>query len=236
LIKNKRGRDQAVTGSSPVGGVYEAGMKYETERDKLIEKLRSYGISERVLAAMKRVPRHKFVPMEFRSHAYADCPLPIGRNQTISAPHMVAMMCDLLDLQNGMKALEVGAGCGYHAAVMVELVGKGRVYTIERMKSLAETARKNLKATGYKNVTVINGDGTLGCSKHAPYDRISVACAAPDVPPPLLEQLKPTGKIVIPIGRYFQELYVVEKKNGIIKNGKGGVMFVPLIGKHGFHK
>jgi len=178
---------------------------------------------------MKRVPRHKFVPIEFRSHAYADCPLPIGRNQTISAPHMVAMMCDLLDLQNGMKALEVGAGCGYHAAVMAELVG-------ERMKSLAEMARKNLKATDYKNVTVIDGDGTLGYPEHAPYDRISVACAAPDVPPPLLEQLKPNGKMVIPIGRYFQELYLIEKKNGIIKNGKGGVMFVPLIGKHGFHK
>jgi len=211
-------------------------MKYETKRDNLIEKLRSYGISERVVEAMRKVPRHKFVPVEFRNHAYTDCPLPIGRNQTISAPHMVAVMCDLLDLQNGMKVLEVGAGCGYHAAVMAELVGKGHVYAIERWKSLAEMARKNLRSTGYKNVTIIEGDGTLGYPRHAPYERISVACSAPDVPPPLLKQLKKNGKIVIPLGRYFQELYLIEKKNGIIRNEKGGVMFVPLIGKYGFHK
>lgn len=211
-------------------------MKYESERNKLVEKLRSYGISECVVAAMKRVPRHVFIPIEFRGHAYADCPLPIGRNQTISAPHMVAMMCDLLDLQDGMKVLEVGAGCGYHAAVMAELVGKGHIYAIERWKSLADIARKNLKDAGCKNVTIVEGDGTLGYAKHAPYDGISVACAAPDVPPPLFEQLKPNGKMVIPIGRHLQELYLIEKKDGIIRNGKGGVMFVPLIGKHGFRK
>jgi len=133
-----------------------------------------------------------------------------------------------------MIVLEIGAGCGYHAAVMAELVGDGHVYTVERLSSLVNSARKNLKTAGYLNVTVFVEDGTLGLPDHAPYDRISVACAAPDVPPPLIDQLKSGGRMVIPIGRYFQELYLVEKRDGIIKKGKGGVVFVPLIGKYGF--
>lgn len=211
-------------------------MKYKTERDELIEELKSYGIGERVLKAMRKVPRHLFIPEEVRKYAYVDRPLPIGENQTISAPHMVAMMCDLLDIKRGMQILEVGAGCGYHAAVMVELVEDGHIYTVERRESLANTARENLKVAGYSNATVIVGDGTLGLSEHAPYARISVACAAPDIPPPLLEQLKFGGKMVIPIGRYSQELYLVEKKDNIIKKRSGGVMFVPLMGRYGFHE
>lgn len=209
-------------------------MEFEAERTKLVEGLRLYGISERILDAIKKVPRHLFVPPPYRAQAYADHPLPIGENQTISAPHMVAMMCDLLDLRRRMIVLEIGAGCGYHAAVMAELVGDGHVYTVERLSSLVNSARKNLQTAGYSNVTVFVGDGTLGLPDHAPYDRISVACAAPDVPPPLIDQLKSGGRMVIPIGRYFQELYLVEKRNGIIKKGKGGVVFVPLIGKYGF--
>ena len=209
-------------------------MEFEAERTKLVEGLRFYGISERILDAIKKVPRHLFVPPPYRAQAYADHPLPIGENQTISAPHMVAMMCDLLDLRRRMIVLEIGAGCGYHAAVMAELVGDGHVYTVERLSSLVNSARKNLKTAGYLNVTVFVEDGTLGLPDHAPYDRISVACAAPDVPPPLIDQLKSGGRMVIPIGRYFQELYLVEKRDGIIKKGKGGVVFVPLIGKYGF--
>lgn len=209
-------------------------MEFEAERTKLVEGLRLYGISERILDAIKKVPRHLFVPPPYRAQAYADHPLPIGENQTISAPHMVAMMCDLLDLRRRMIVLEIGAGCGYHAAVMAELVGDGHVYTVERLSSLVNSARKNLQTAGYLNVTVFVEDGTLGLPDHAPYDRISVACAAPDVPPPLIDQLKSGGRMVIPIGRYFQELYLVEKRNGIIKKGKGGVVFVPLIGKYGF--
>ncbi|MBU2617613.1 MAG: protein-L-isoaspartate O-methyltransferase [Euryarchaeota archaeon] len=209
-------------------------MEFEAERTKLVEGLRLYGISERILDAIKKVPRHLFVPPPYRAQAYADHPLPIGENQTISAPHMVAMMCDLLDLRRRMIVLEIGAGCGYHAAVMAELVGDGHVYTVERLFSLVNSARKNLQTAGYLNVTVFVGDGTLGFPDHAPYDRISVACAAPDVPPPLMDQLKSGGRMVIPIGRYFQELYLVEKRDGIIKKGKGGVVFVPLIGKYGF--
>lgn len=201
----------------------------------MVEGLRFYGISERVLDAMKKVPRHLFVPPPYRAQAYADHPLPIGEDQTISAPHMVAMMCDLLDLLNGMIVLEIGAGCGYHAAIMAELVGEdGHVYTMDRLSSLVNSASENLRKAGYSNVTVLLGDGTLGIPDHAPYDRISVACAAPDVPPPLIDQLKSGGKMVIPIGRHFQELYLVEKINGIMKNEKGGVIFVPLIGKYGF--
>ena len=211
-------------------------MEYKTERDELIEELKSYGVGERVLKAMRKVPRHLFLPEEVRKYAYVDRPLPIGEDQTISAPHMVAMMCDLLDIKKGMQILEVGAGCGYHAAVMVEVVEDGHIYTVERRESLANTARENLKVAGYSNVTVIVGDGTLGLSEHAPYDRISVACAAPDIPPPLLEQLKFGGKMVIPIGRYSQELYLVEKKDNIIKKRSGGVMFVPLMGRYGFHE
>ncbi|MFC1787169.1 protein-L-isoaspartate O-methyltransferase [Halobacteriota archaeon] len=210
-------------------------MEFEAERIKLLEGLRSYGISERVLDAMKKVPRHLFVPPSYRSQAYADHPLPIGEDQTISAPHMVAMMCDLLDLRKGMIVLEIGAGCGYHAAIMAELVGEsGHVYTMDRLSSLVNSASENLRKVGYSNVTVLLGDGTLGIPDHAPYDRISVACAAPDVPPPLIDQLKSGGKMAIPIGRHFQELYLVERINGITKKEKGGVIFVPLIGKYGF--
>ncbi|MDD2778391.1 MAG: protein-L-isoaspartate O-methyltransferase [Methanocellales archaeon] len=209
-------------------------MEFETERTRLVEGLRFYGISERVLDAMKKIPRHLFVPPLYREKAYADHPLPIGENQTISAPHMVAMMCDLLDIQKGMSILEIGAGCGYHAAVMAELVGEGHVYTVDRLSSLVNSAIENLRTAGYSNVTVFVGDGTLGLPDHAPYDRISVACAAPDIPPPLIGQLKSGGKMVIPIGRPFQNLYLVEKRNGIIKKECGGVVFVPLIGKYGF--
>lgn len=206
----------------------------EDRRRAMVEGLRRYGISERVLSAMEKVPRHLFVPDELRDAAYYDHPLPIGYGQTISAPHMVAMMCDLLDLREGQKVLEVGAGSGYHAAVISELIGNGIVYTVERIKELAEFARKNLERAGYRNVKVVVGDGSLGLPEHAPYDRICVTCTAPDVPPPLIEQLLHGGKIVIPIGNVFQELYVVEKREEVVRRKYCGVAFVPLIGKYGF--
>ena len=210
--------------------------EFEEERRNMVRLLRSYGAaSERVLRAMEKVPRHLFVPEHLQDKAYADYPLPIGEGQTISAPHMVAKMCDLLDLKKGEKVLEVGAGSGYHAAVIAELVGEtGHVFTIERIRTLAETARHNLERAGYKNVTVIVGDGTLGYPPAAPYDKVCVTCAAPDVPPPLLEQLKTGGKMVIPIGAYEQQLYLVEKKDGVLVHRKCSVVFVPLIGEYGF--
>lgn len=203
-------------------------------KERLIESLRNY-VSDRVVEAMSRVPRELFVPEELRPMAYEDRPLPIGHGQTISAPHMVAIMCDLLDLQEGMKVLEVGGGCGYHAAVMAELVGpSGHVYSVERIPELVEVARRNLEKAGYRNVSMILGDGTLGYGEQAPYDRISVAASAPDIPEPLKEQLRPGGRMVIPVGSYSQDLLVVTKNHEIRVERAMGVVFVPLIGEYGF--
>jgi protein-L-isoaspartate(D-aspartate) O-methyltransferase len=209
-------------------------MEFEEQRNRLIEELRFLGISERVLDAMRRVPRHLFVPESEWKYAYADYPLPIGWGQTISAPHMVAIMCDLLDIRDGMKVLEIGAGSGYHAAVMAVLAGSGHVYAVEVVEGLAEFARQNLKKAGITNVTVVTGDGSLGLPEYAPYDRINVACAAPDILDTLTAQLKRGGKLVIPVGRNFQELYLVTKIDGLKKEAKGGVVFVPLVGEKGF--
>jgi len=146
-------------------------------------------------------------------------------------------MCELLELSEGHKVLEIGAGSGYNAAIMGELVGKnGHVYTVERIEPLVDFARDNLKEAGYSNVTVILEDGSMGYSKYAPYDRIVVTCAAPSIPKPMLEQLNPGGIMVIPVGRNSQELIRIKKdsQGNICKEKKGGVVFVPLIGKYGF--
>jgi protein-L-isoaspartate(D-aspartate) O-methyltransferase len=209
-------------------------MEFEVESNGLIEELRHHGISERVLAAMKSVPRHLFVPVREQGDAYIDTPLPIGRGQTISAPHMVAIMCDLLDIRDGMNVLEIGAGSGYHAAVMAVLAGSGHIYTVERIESLALSARENLKKARIENVTVIVEDGTLGLPGFAPYDRISVAAASPEILETLTDQLKTGGKLIIPVGKTYQELYLVTKTNGLKTEAKGGVVFVPLVGKKGF--
>ncbi|RZN40526.1 MAG: protein-L-isoaspartate(D-aspartate) O-methyltransferase [Methanophagales archaeon ANME-1-THS] len=217
--------------------VQEEEQRYKEERMRLVEHLRRQGISEAVLQAMMRVKRHLFVPPHLTDQAYADYPLPIGEGQTISAPHMVALMCDLLELKRGDKVLEIGAGSGYHAAVIAELIGEeGQVYSVERITWLVEFSTKNLNKAGYTKVRVITGDGTLGLPEYAPYDKISVTCAAPDLPPPLLEQLKAGGKMVIPVGKIRQVLYLVEKKNGIKKERKCDVVFVPLLGKYGFRE
>jgi protein-L-isoaspartate(D-aspartate) O-methyltransferase len=211
----------------------------EDERRRMVKGLqlsRVHYPGEDVSEAMMRVKRHLFVPPSVMEQAYGDYPLPIGEGQTISAPHMVAMMCGYLELKKGEKVLEIGAGSGYHAAVIAELIGEtGRVYSVERIQWLVDFSRENLKRAGYKHVTVMQGDGTLGLPEHAPYDKISVTCAAPAVPPPLLEQLKVGGKMVIPIGRYLQELYLVKKKEkGIEQEKKCDVAFVPLVGRYGF--
>ena len=144
-------------------------------------------------------------------------------------------MCDLLDLEPGMTVLEVGGGSGYHAAVMATMVGPGgRVYSVERMPDLVAIARKNLENAGITNVTMIEADGSVGLLEHAPYDRISVAATAPKVPEPLKQQLKVGGKMVLPVGRDYQELYLVTRKNGFSMEEKMGVIFVPLIGEEGF--
>ncbi len=211
-------------------------MDFDEKKLRLANRLKEeLNLSEKVYNAIKKVPRHFFVPERYKSEAYVDTPLPIGYGQTISAPHMVAIMCELLDLKEGEKVLEIGTGCGYHAAVTAEIVGKtGIVVSVERIPELAEMAKRNLSALGYDNVLVVVGDGSLGYEPMAPYDKIYVTASAPDLPKPLLEQLKIGGKMVIPIGDTYQVLYVVEKDHEIRKWSWGAVRFVPLYGKYGF--
>jgi len=214
---------------------------FEEQRDRLVDSLvrRGYISSPKVQAAMRRVPREEFLPEDLRNEAYVDSPLPIGDGQTISAPHMVAIMAEHLDLSPGMKVLEIGAGSGYHAAVCAELVAPdGHIYTVERISTLASMAESNIKKTGYSNlVTVVFGDGTNGLSEHAPYDRIFVAAGAPDIPTPLTDQLVDGGKLLVPVGgRFYQDLIRVEKRGKkLSKENLGGCVFVPLIGEHGYH-
>lgn len=211
---------------------------FENERKKLISNLKKHNYikSKNVEKAFLEIPREEFIPDHLKKCAYSDTPLQIGMGQTISAPHMVAIMCEALDLKEGQKILEVGAGSGYHAAVASKLVGKsGHVYTIERISSLAENAKNNLEKTKIKNVTIEEGDGSEGLPKYGPYDRIYVTCAAPNVPEPLIEQLKEGGKMLVPVGKMFCKLELIEKKDGeIISKDLGGCAFVPLVGKHGF--
>jgi protein-L-isoaspartate(D-aspartate) O-methyltransferase len=200
----------------------------------LLEAMRGR-VTDRVIQAMSKVPREIFVPGPLTARAYDDTPLPIGYGQTISAPHMVAIMCDILDLQSGMNVLEVGGGSGYHAAVMAEIIGpEGHVFSVERIPELVILAKKNLKTAGISNVTMVQGDGSAGLSDHAPYDRISVAATAPSIPQPLKEQLGSGGKLVIPVGSGYQKLLLVTRKNGYVIEEKMAVVFVPLLGEHGF--
>ena len=211
----------------------------EEERRLMAERLKGLGYirSEQVFNAMLNVPRELFLPEDLKSHAYEDRPLPIGMNQTISAPHMVALMCELLELERDSKVLEVGAGSGYHACVIAEIVVEGQVFSVEKIEKLSERARGNLEAVGCGRVTVMTADGTRGYEERAPYDRILVTAGAPDVPPPLIEQLKIGGRMVIPVGsRYLQDLILIEKlgESEIERRNLGGCAFVPLIGEHGW--
>jgi len=164
-----------------------------------------------------------------------DTPLDIGNGQTISAPHMVAIMCEALDIKKGQKILEIGTGSGYHAAIVAQLVGTtGTVYTIERFESLATTAKHNLEEIKCPNVIVEIGDGSCGLPAHQPYDRIYVTCAAPDIPQPLIDQLQDPGKLLIPVGDMFCELTILQKeKQKQTIHHLGGCVFVPLVGRYG---
>ena len=187
-------------------------------------------VDERVLAAMRQIPRHEFVPGDLRALAYADSPLPIGRGQTISQPYIVALMTQLVDPQPQQKALDVGTGSGYQAAVLAELTK--HVYSIEIVESLSNEARDRLQKLGYKNVTVRHGDGYHGWPSEAPFDVIIVAAAPDHIPQALIEQLAPGGKMVIPVGEGYQTLMTVEKdQNGkITKREIIPVAFVPMTG------
>jgi protein-L-isoaspartate(D-aspartate) O-methyltransferase len=208
------------------------------ERREMVEKqLRRRGIrDERVLAAMGQIPREEFVPLESRFIAYQDAPVDIGDRQTISQPYMTALMAQELLLSGEETVLEVGAGCGYAAAVLGML--STRVVTVEIVPRLAETARGNLRRTGRdSNVEVVLGDGGWGYEKAAPYDAISVAAAAPEIPTPLLDQLKEEGRMVIPVGsREDQELLVVTKREGRVESRSAApCRFVLLRGGEGWN-
>lgn len=213
---------------------------YEEARREMVRKLESSGYikTEAVKQAMERIPRHIFVPDEMQRYAYADTPINIGGGgQTISAPHMVAMMLELLELEKGMTVLEIGCGSGYHAALAAYLVGaQGQVYTIDIVEELTDEARKHISQIGlHDRIEVIFADGSMGLPEHAPYDRIMAACSAPEIPQPLMEQLKDPGIAVIPVGSgYSQSLAYVRKVDGkIIKKNYPGVAFVPMRGEYG---
>jgi len=186
--------------------------------------------NEAVLAAMRTVPRHALVPDNLKSRAYTDSPLPIGYGQTISQPYIVALMTDLIEPEKDDVILEVGTGSGYQAAVLSRIVEK--VYTIEIVPALAKSATKDLEALGYDNIETKQGDGYFGWEEHAPYDGIVVTAAASHIPPPLIEQLKPGAKMVIPVGPplQVQQLMIVGKKEDgtTVKRSLMPVRFVPL--------
>lgn len=193
----------------------------------------------RVLDAMRAVPRHRFVPSSLLSQAHGDFPLPVGEGQTISQPYIVALMTEHLRLSQGAHVLEIGCGSGYQTAVLSEVVGpRGDVVSIERIPALARSARERLAELGYDNITVVEGDGTLGHPEGAPYDGIIVTAAAPKAPEPLVEQLGEGGRLIIPVGgSWAQELVAIERQDGgVRKRHICGCRFVPLIGEHGWDK
>jgi protein-L-isoaspartate(D-aspartate) O-methyltransferase len=209
-------------------------------RRDLVDSLVSSGYicTESVRGAFLAVPREEFVPEHLRDRAYVDTPLPIGHGQTISAPSMIAIMLEKLDLRPGQRVLEIGSGSGYNAVLLHEMV-ESRVITVERLPEMVELAKSNIKATGYEGrVEVIAGDGTIGYPDEEPYDRILVTAGAPKIPEPLVEQLDSGGILGIPVGRWqgFQDFVaVVKDEDGSTREvSYGGCAFVPLIGKHGW--
>lgn len=198
----------------------------------MVDTLLQQGVfrDERVREALLDVPREAFV---VEGDAFLDAPQPIGGGQTISAPHMVAMMAEALDVKPGHRVLEVGGGSGYHAAVLARLCSPGRVVSVERIPELAAKARDTLRRSGVGNVEMVEGDGSLGHPAGAPYDRISVAAGAPALPAPLLDQLAPDGVLLIPVGPLDMQTLVRVTKDGT-QVPLMAVRFVPLVGEHGW--
>ncbi len=214
-------------------------MDFKDLREYMVRtQLIPRGISdERVLDAMRKVPRHLFVPEHIQPRAYDDMALSIGEGQTISQPYMVAIMTELLELKGDEKVLEIGTGSGYQTAVLAELAKE--VYSIERIEQLAESAKNILNSLFYKNINIKTGDGTLGWEEKSPFDRILITAGTPQIPQPLIEQLSDeNGIIVAPVGDRFSQvlLKVIKSKGKLEKETHTPCVFVPLIGKHGWQK
>ena len=212
-------------------------LDMKRNRERMVkQQLETRGITDlAVLAAMRSVPRHLFVQEALRAQAYEDHPLPIGHGQTISQPFIVALMSQIIEPQAGLRVLEIGTGSGYQAAVLAEM-GMD-VYTVERIRELHAAARDLLRTLKYRKVRLKLDDGTLGWPEAAPYDRILVTAGGPEVPLPLIEQLADPGILVIPVGasKRMQELVVVRKQGGrVVRESKGVVAFVDLVGTHGW--
>lgn len=208
---------------------------YGGYRTRLVEQLRELGIRDlAVLRAVSETPRHLFVPDAVRHRAYENSALPIGEGQTISQPFTQARYLEALRLRGNERVLEIGTGSGYQTALLSRLVDQ--VFTVERVAALAERARATLRAAAARNVSVLVGDGTLGWSAYAPYDAILVAAGGPSIPAPLVEQLAPAGRLLIPVGeRGHQTLTLVERTaDGVRTSDLGRALFVPLLGEHGF--
>ncbi len=207
---------------------------YTTKREEMVEKhIRARGINdEKTLEAMLTIPRHLFVPESLKDEAYADYPLPIGYGQTISQPYIVALMTSSLSLKGDEKALEIGTGSGYQAAVLAEIVD--HVYTIEIIPELAQKAERTLKELGYSNITVKNADGYYGWEEVQPFDVIMITAAVDHIPPPLIQQLKEGGRLILPLGNplYYQALTLVETRNNeLYTKHISDVSFVPMTGR-----
>ncbi|MGH7899996.1 MAG: protein-L-isoaspartate(D-aspartate) O-methyltransferase [Candidatus Binatia bacterium] len=213
-------------------------MNYEGARQKMVEsQIRARDVrDDRVLDAVRKVPRHLFVEEALRDRAYLDKALPIGEKQTISQPYIVAAMSEALELTGCERVLEIGTGSGYQTAVLAELAET--VFSIERIPAFVPVARSRLESLGYFNVLIKVGDGTIGWSEHAPFDAMAVTAAAPRIPRPLLEQLKVGGRLVLPLGsEYAQTLKrIVRSEDGFHEETLGECRFVKLIGRHGWEK
>jgi protein-L-isoaspartate(D-aspartate) O-methyltransferase len=221
--------------ASPTTEMAQDGDERLEERMEMVDRqIRGRGISDQdVLEAMEQVPRHAFVPQEYKSQAYADHPLPIGYGQTISQPYIVALMTELLQLRTDDRVLEIGTGSGYQAAILAEIVAE--VYTVEIIEELAAQATTVLDEQGYENVHVLHADGYYGWEEHAPYDAIIVTAAPDHIPQPLVQQLKDGAKLVIPVGPPggYQTLWEITRVgNEVQKRNVTGVLFVPLTGEH----
>jgi protein-L-isoaspartate(D-aspartate) O-methyltransferase len=221
----------AVIATSGCGQQALTTADFAAQRQRMVDQqLKGRGIQDkRVLAAMAKVPREEFTPVDARADAYEDGPLPIGYDQTISQPYIVAFMTEQLRPKSSDRVLEIGSGSGYQAAVLAELVAE--VYTIDIIEPLAKTAEATLQRLGYKNVHVKIGDGYKGWLEEAPFDAIIVTCAPENVPQPLVDQLRDCGRMIIPVGeRFAQQLYLLEKQNGQLKESATlPVRFVPML-------